>query len=44
MSKDKKPATTESLPNSQLKLFENDCHAVPAHHFADVMDEIARFI
>ena len=32
------------LPNSQLKLFENDGHALPAHHFDEVMDEISRFL
>lgn len=32
------------LPNSQLKVFENDGHALPAHHFDAVMNEISRFL
>jgi pimeloyl-[acyl-carrier protein] methyl ester esterase len=34
----------EHLPNSQLKIFENGGHALPAHHFDEVMDEISRFL
>lgn len=32
------------LPDSRLRLFENDGHALPAHHFAAVMKEIQSFI
>lgn len=32
------------LPQSELKIFENDGHALPAHHFTEVMDEISRFL
>jgi pimeloyl-[acyl-carrier protein] methyl ester esterase len=32
------------LPKSKLKVFENDGHALPAHHFAEVMGEISRFL
>lgn len=34
----------EHLPNSQLKIFEIGGHALPAHHFDEVMDEISRFL
>lgn len=32
------------LPDSQLKVFEDDGHALPAHHFDEVIDEISRFL
>jgi len=32
------------LPDSRLKIFENDGHALPAHHFTDIMNEISRFL
>ena len=32
------------LPNSQLKIFENDGHALPAHRFEEVMNEISHFL
>ena len=32
------------LPDSRLKLFEDDGHALPAHHFTEVMEEIIRFL
>lgn len=32
------------LPNSRLRIFENGGHALPAHHFAEVMGEISRFL
>jgi pimeloyl-ACP methyl ester carboxylesterase len=34
----------EYLPDSQLKLFETGGHALPVHHFAEVMDTIAKFL
>jgi len=34
----------EHLPNSQLRIFGSDGHALPAHHFAEVMDEISNFL
>ncbi len=34
----------ERLPDSQLRIFKNDGHALPAHHFGEVMDEILRFL
>ncbi len=34
----------QHLPNSQLRLFENGGHALPAHQFDEVMDEISRFL
>ena len=34
----------DHLPDGQLKIFENDGHALPAHHFAEVMDEISNFL
>ena len=32
------------LPDSQLKLFENGGHALSSHHFAEMIDEISRFL
>jgi len=32
------------LPDSRLSVFENDGHALPAHHFSEVMDEILHFL
>ncbi|MCK4564834.1 MAG: alpha/beta fold hydrolase [Verrucomicrobia bacterium] len=32
------------LPDSQLRIFENGGHALPSHHFTEVMDEISRFL
>ncbi|MEN7973695.1 MAG: alpha/beta hydrolase [Verrucomicrobiota bacterium] len=32
------------LPDSRLRIIENDGHALPAHHFGAVMDEIRRFL
>lgn len=32
------------LPDGQLKIIKNDGHALPTHHFAEVMDEISRFL
>jgi pimeloyl-[acyl-carrier protein] methyl ester esterase len=32
------------LPDSSLKVIENDGHALPAHHFADVIKEIQSFL
>ncbi len=32
------------LPNSRLKLFENDGHALPAHRLDEVVDEILYFL
>ncbi len=32
------------LPNSELKLFEDDGHALPAHHFEDVIQETLQFL
>jgi pimeloyl-[acyl-carrier protein] methyl ester esterase len=32
------------LPDSRLKTFENEGHALPAHCFHEVMDEITRFL
>ncbi len=34
----------EHLPDSQLRIFENGGHALPSHHFTEVMDEISRFL
>ncbi|MCF7816852.1 MAG: alpha/beta hydrolase [Kiritimatiellales bacterium] len=34
----------KNLPDSQLKIFENDGHALPAHHFAAVMKELRAFL
>jgi len=34
----------DNLPDSQLRIIENDGHALPAHHFDKVMDEILRFL
>ena len=34
----------DHLPDSHLKVFKNDGHALPAHHFGEVMDELVRFI
>jgi pimeloyl-[acyl-carrier protein] methyl ester esterase len=34
----------DHLPESKRILFENDGHALPAHHFVEVMDEISRFL
>lgn len=31
------------LPNSQLQIFENDGHALPAHHFEKVINKILHF-
>jgi pimeloyl-[acyl-carrier protein] methyl ester esterase len=33
-----------NLPDSTLRLIENDGHALPAHHFAAVMKEIREFL
>ena len=42
------PAASEwlhaNLPDSQLKVFENDGHALPAHRFAAVMKELRAFL
>jgi pimeloyl-[acyl-carrier protein] methyl ester esterase len=32
------------LPDSRLKIYENDGHALPAHHFTEVMNKISRFL
>ena len=32
------------LPNSTLKIIEDDGHALPAHHFAAVMQEMKAFL
>ena len=32
------------LPDSRLKVFDNDGHALPAHHFDEIMDEISNFL
>lgn len=32
------------LPDSQLRIFENGSHTLPAYHFVGVMDEISRFL
>lgn len=32
------------LPDSRLKVFEDDGHALPAHHFAETMNEVQQFI
>ncbi len=32
------------LPSSELKIFENGGHALPAHHFDETIDEISRFL
>jgi pimeloyl-ACP methyl ester carboxylesterase len=34
----------EQLPQSTLQLFENDGHALPAHHFKEVMGAIKAFL
>ena len=34
----------EHLPKSQLKIYENAGHALPAHHFQRVMTEITAFL
>ena len=34
----------DHLPDSRLQVFENGGHALPAHHFGEVMDEISRFL
>ena len=34
----------EQLPDSRLKIFGNGGHALPAHHFAEVIDETELFI
>lgn len=34
----------ENLPNGQLKMIENDGHALPAHHFESVMHSIRAFL
>ena len=34
----------DHLPDSQLKVFDNDGHALPAHHFNEVMDKISNFL
>lgn len=33
----------DQLPDSQLKIFKNEGHALPAHHFDDVADELLHF-
>lgn len=42
------PAASEwlhaHLPNSQLKIFKQNGHALPAHHFGEVMNEISNFL
>lgn len=42
------PAASEwlhaQLPESRLKIFANDGHALPAHHFAAVMKELWNFL
>lgn len=42
------PAASEwlhaQLPDSELKIIENDGHALPAHHFETVMKAIANFL
>ena len=42
------PAASEwlhaHLPDSRLKIYENDGHALPAHHFAAVMKEVGAFL
>ncbi len=32
------------LPDSELKIYENAGHALPAHHFAEVINKITRFL
>ena len=32
------------LPDSQLQIFENDGHALPAHHFGKVINKILHFL
>ena len=32
------------LPDSRLEIFKNGGHALPAHRFAEVMNEISRFL
>ncbi len=32
------------LPDSRLKIIKNGSHALPAHNFTEVMDEISRFL
>ena len=34
----------DHLPDSHLKVFKNDGHALPAHHFGEVMNEISNFL
>lgn len=34
----------EHLPDSRLNVFEDDGHALPAHHFTEVMAEIHKFL
>jgi pimeloyl-[acyl-carrier protein] methyl ester esterase len=34
----------DHLPDSRLKIFDNDGHALPAHHFDEIMDEISNFL
>lgn len=34
----------DHLPDSQLRIFENDGHALPAHHFGEVMSTIKKFL
>lgn len=34
----------ENLPDSRLKVFEDGGHALPAHHFSEVMKEIRDFL
>ena len=34
----------DNLPDSQLRIIENDGHALLAHHFDEAMDEILRFL
>ena len=34
----------DHLPDSQLRIFENDGHALPAHHFGEVMTTIKTFL
>jgi pimeloyl-ACP methyl ester carboxylesterase len=32
------------LPDSRLKIFKNDGHALPAHHYAEVMTAMGLFL
>ncbi|VGO22054.1 alpha/beta fold hydrolase [Pontiella sulfatireligans] len=34
----------QHLPDSRMKVFKNDGHALPAHHFAEMMEEISNFL